>query len=291
MGFHSSYGNKIAARVLEHALRQNRVANAYLFRGPSGAPKEAMALEFACGLLCDQAGPGARDVPCDSCRSCRQVRSNSHPDLFCVEKEGGSIKLRQSHEILKEATSRPYYSGRKVFIIKDAEELTLEASNALLKIIEEPPSYVTFILTASHLGGIPETIQSRCQVVPFRRILSRDQGDISRGRELVAEVLAGSPAELGFVYSKRPGEERFTLLEDIEMELKNKLRKAVFCDTEQDRNRLRTLESLHRALTALMQARKRLVGNTNALLTLTVLFAELRRSLVPVWRKGEDQCL
>ena len=206
--------------------------NAYLFKGPKGSPKDVIARRFASVLLCDS--PSKEGRSCGICRSCRLVGSGNHPDLYLVEKEGASIKIRKSHEILREALLRPYQSSRKVFLILDAEDMTIEASNALLKI--SPPAYVTFLLTTSNPGAIPDTILSRCQVVPVRamspcalrqllvdrgvgpeqagevaelsggnleramRMLGED-GKASRGAELLKEILASSPVEAAQKYS------------------------------------------------------------------------------------------
>ncbi len=281
----SFLGNPVASRILGRALERNKVANAYLFSGPAFSPKDEAALEFATGLLCEA---GHDKAPCHECRSCKSVESGSHPDLFIVEKDGNSIKIKQSHEILKNAVTRPFYPGRKVFVIKGAEDLTQEASNALLKVVEEPPSYVTFVLTVSHLAGIPETIRSRCQLVPFRAAGSQKRGDTSRGRQVLEEILAGCPAELGYLYSRKPGEERMVLLWDLQAALGDSLREATFDDP--GAGYLDALGGLNEALGALVRARRRLLGNTNALLALTVLFQEIQRSVVPVFRKGENQC-
>lgn len=192
------HGNQVAPKIIELTLRSQRVAHAYLFKGPPTSPKEAYAVALAKGLLCDgeyscAETDGAR--PCDSCWSCREIEKGAHPDLFLVEKDGNSIKIRKTHEILKEALAKPYHSARKVFIIKDAEDMTAEAANALLKILEEPPSYVSFILTAANISAIPETIVSRCQVVPFRRLSPRALGQILMERHNIPQEEAFSVAE------------------------------------------------------------------------------------------------
>jgi len=249
------FGQEVATKILEAALRSERVAHAYLFKGPKGSGKRYMAKEFARGILCDGfQWTGDSDIPCGKCWSCREIEMDSHPDLYHVEKDGSSIKIKTSHELLREALTRPYHSRRKVFIIHDAENLTPEAANALLKLLEEPPAYVTFILTVSNVSAIPDTVVSRCQVVPFRP-LSRDAivdilekehgvereraediaqcagGNIERaillsevesgyldGKVLLDELRTNSPIEMAQKYSKLDHKVKSTLLSALELE-------------------------------------------------------------------------
>lgn len=219
--------------------------------------------------------------------------------------------------MLKEAISRPYHSARKVFLIKDAEDLTAEASNALLKLLEEPPPYVTFVLTAMNLPAIPETIISRCQIVPFRKMPSdivesvlvargtpaeaaahaaaHSGGDLTRAEKILAaksdvesakdllhEVRTGSPVELAQRCSKMEPSRRVDLLLELEIELTEKLRDQV-SGLDDGATPPRQAESeirrLYRALGSLEKAKERLLANTNAFLTLSVLFMDLARAL------------
>ncbi|MEX0974575.1 MAG: AAA family ATPase [Bacillota bacterium] len=272
-------GNKIPAGVLCSSLKSGRISNAYLFKGPKGAPKEALALEFARGLLCEGDEPHLRGEACGKCWSCRAASNHAHPDLIEVEKEGSTIKIRKSHEMLKEAMARPYRSARKVFIIKDAEDMTVEASNALLKVLEEPPSYVTFILTAMNVRAIPETIISRCQTVPFRKLPG--DGDGGTGEQPLAEILQGSPVELAQKYAKAESSRRVDVLIDLEIELVKRLRSRSALQGEGDaagRQAEREPGRLYRAVRSLQKAKERLYGNTNPFLTLSVLFMDLART-------------
>lgn len=296
-------GNHIPAGVVQSALKSGRVANAYLFKGPEGSPKEDLALIFAKGLLCDSDDPRFTGRQCGSCWSCRAVSNHGHPDLFEMEREGTAIKIRASHETLKEAMARPYRSARKVFIVKNAEDMTVEAANALLKVLEEPPPYVTFILTTTNPGSIPDTIVSRCQVVPFRKlpsealveILVRGHGvtaetaaDLARhadgnlqlalrilsripegvGEELLAEIGKSSPIDLAQRYARAEPLRRVDVLTDVEIELVRRLRG----ETAE-----RELRRLHRSLRSLRKAKERLKSSVNPFLTFSVLFMDLSR--------------
>lgn len=311
-------GNETPARLLVSILRSRRIANAYLFRGPSGSPKEEFALRFATGLLCDSESVAESGAPCGRCWSCRAVASRAHPDLYEVEKDGNTIKIKKSHEILQEAVSSPYHSARKVFIINDAEHLTLEASNALLKILEEPPSHVVFILTAHNLAALPETVVSRCQVVPFRktppsaiahalvsahgvdpedaktiatfadgdldralRILERHWGHSAEGKDTLRRVVSESPVRLALAYSRLERQERLEVLTDLEIELVKDLRERIFSlDSEGVvANSDALLRRTYVALKSLLRARSRLEANTNAFLAFVVLFMDTAHAL------------
>ncbi len=321
--FTADYGNRVAFRTIELTLKSRRVAHAYLFRGPPGSPKTELALEFAKGLLCDAAPKEALgSLGCGSCWSCREVTKGTHPDLFTVERDGSTIKIKRSHEILKEALSGPYRSKRKVFLIKDAENLTVEASNALLKILEEPPSYVTFLLTATSIAGIPETIVSRCLVIPFRkltpdalrRILIRDHGvsqeDVSSvldfsdgsvekalnlienlragksaGEDLLLRLSQDSTCELALKCARLKPPDRLKIVLDLEMLFQKMLYQEVK-KANSCGGSLFDLKNWYVVLESLMRTRERLNANTNAFLSFFVLFSELRKS-----EKGWRPCL
>ena len=312
-------GNEVPAKAIRSILRSGRIANAYLFRGPGGSPKEEFALRFAAGLLCDSRDVAETGEPCGRCWSCRAVVGRSHPDLYEVEKEGSTIKIRKSHEILQDAISSPYHSTRKVFIVRDAEHLTLEASNALLKILEEPPQHVVFILTGENLVALPETVVSRCQVVPFRktpssviadilvrshgvdaqdartiasfadgdldralRILKRHWGVSSDGKVTLRRVLGESPVRLALEYAKLDRQERLEVLSDLEIELVLDLRDRIFgldSDGESASKADGRLRRTYVALRSLLQARGRLEANTNAFLAFAVLFMDISHVL------------
>ena len=281
-------------------MKSGRISNAYLLKGPEGAPKEALAHHFAKALLCDSPDSSLTGEPCDSCWSCRFVSNHGHPDLIEVAKEGSTIKIKASHEMLKEAMARPYHSTRKVFIVKDAEDMTIEASNALLKLLEEPPAYVTFLLTATNVRGIPDTIVSRCQTVPFKKlpadaliemlvshhgVLPADaagvaayaDGDLERalrilsssdegaGKGLLSEIAQGSAIDLAQKYAKAEPSRRVDVLTDLEIELVKRLRTKVS-------------SRLYRSLESLQKAKARQKSNVNAFLTFSVLFMDLFRA-------------
>lgn len=154
-------GQGVAKRILQSQLHTDQLSHAYLFTGPTGAEKELAALLLAQAVNC------AGDVrPCDSCTSCRQIELGVHSDVRRIKPDGSSIKLNQIRSLLAEAVLTPNIGPYRVFIIEGAELLTREAANALLLILEEPPHFDLFILTAS--APVLPTIESRCQLLRFQ---------------------------------------------------------------------------------------------------------------------------
>src|SRR5438067_4627460 len=142
-----------AMRLLR-AARDDALAHAYLFHGPAGVGKRAMARAFAAELL--------GDAP--------RVDRGSHPDLYVLEPLGDQIRIDAIRELRHDLHMRPFEADRRVYLIFGAHAMNEEAADALLKDLEEPPSYSVIVLVADELGSLPETIRSRCQPIPFRRL-------------------------------------------------------------------------------------------------------------------------
>lgn len=168
----------LASRILKGILKTRRIANAYLFAGPSGAGKKFAAVQFAKALICEKGG-------CETCSSCSKIQESSHPDvhLIATEQNKDSISIEQIRNMQKDVCLRPFLAELKVYIIEDAERMSEEATNSLLKILEEPPSDTVFILTTSSPQNIFPTIISRCQTVRFTRGLEIEKKNL----EIVAE--------------------------------------------------------------------------------------------------------
>jgi DNA polymerase-3 subunit delta' len=145
-----------AKRLLQAALAEGP-AHAYLFHGPAGIGKRRLALAFAGELLHD-AG---------------RTERRAHPDLYVLEPLGDQIRIDAVREMRRDLHMRPFEADRRVYLVFAAQLLNDEAADALLKDLEEPPPYAVIVLVADDLGSLAETIRSRCQLVPFRRLSER----------------------------------------------------------------------------------------------------------------------
>ena len=159
-------GQKRLGQRLLHLAAQRPGGRVFLFWGPSGASKKAAALALASACLCRR---GEQGEPCLSCPSCVKLAAGSHPDLIVLRPEENKKKIGidQAREVIKRLTYPPLEGDRRAFIIPDAELLSLEAANALLKTLEEPPPDTLTVLTTSQREGLPATILSRCQSFLF----------------------------------------------------------------------------------------------------------------------------
>jgi DNA polymerase III subunit delta' len=142
-----------AKRLLAAALADGP-AHAYLFHGPAGVGKRVAARAFAGELLGDA----------------RRVDAGTHPDLRVIEALGEMIRIDEIRALHHDLHMRPFEADRRIYLLLDAHRMNDEAAASLLKDLEEPPAYATLVLVADELGPLPETIRSRCQLVPFRRL-------------------------------------------------------------------------------------------------------------------------
>lgn len=163
MSFSNIVGHRRVIEALKKALGTGRLAHAYLFVGPPGVGKTATALEFAKALQCSSPA----DDACDQCRACRKVMEGAHPDVIWVEPQGRQILVEQVRELQRRLMYKPLEGSRRVAILKDAQELNLQAANALLKILEEPPGDTVMVLVADSESSLLPTVVSRCQKLRF----------------------------------------------------------------------------------------------------------------------------
>ena len=149
-----------ATRVIKRLILQNRLPHAILLIGKAGIGKRVFARAMAKSLLCYNRLDGTE--ACGECSSCRKVDALSHPDLVIVSTEGNTIKIDQIRATIEKTSYRTAKDRFRVIIIEEAEKLSDEASNALLKILEEPPEGNIFVLTSSQHYQLLPTIRSRC---------------------------------------------------------------------------------------------------------------------------------
>ncbi len=162
----SIVGHEWATGFLRRAVGSGSLSHAYLFAGPPGVGKTTLARALAAALLCQ----GEGDRPCGTCRACHLVASGNHSDLHIIESErtGASLKIEQVRDLQRRLSLTPVEGHWRVAILRRFEEATTSAANALLKTLEEPPSYVVLVVLASDADRLLPTIVSRCQQIPLR---------------------------------------------------------------------------------------------------------------------------
>ena len=163
-----SFPEQAEAKVLLRAALDEGAAHAYLLHGPPGVGKQRAAIVFAGELLGDP----------------ERAARRSHPDLYVLEPLGDQIRIDDIRALRRDLHMRPFEASRRVYVVLGADTMNEDAADALLKDLEEPPSYVVILLVAADLGPLPETIRSRCQLVPFRRLSEK---------AVLAEVEARAP--------------------------------------------------------------------------------------------------
>lgn len=173
--FENILGNNSIKNLLSNSIKTDKVSHSYMFVGISGIGKKMMAKDFAKGILCLN-----EEKYCNNCKSCIEFDSNNNPDLIYIEPDGNNIKIEQIRELQKRIPEKPIISNRKVCIINDADTMTKEAQNCLLKTLEEPPEFVTIILIGSNENAFLTTIKSRCMIIHFEKIADEEISNFLR---------------------------------------------------------------------------------------------------------------
>jgi len=213
MRFDDFIGNRRIVERLRAKLRENRFPHGLIFSGPDGVGKYTLAIMVAKALNCRMAQPGEF---CDACPSCRKIESGTHPDVMTVsiEEDATQIKIAQVRRILGILDLQPLEGRNKVFIFDPADAINPDASNALLKGLEEPPENSFFILITVNVHELLLTVRSRCQVYNFTPLTLNEirqhgvtdelmvrwsQGSIGRVRALdMARLKSGREVVLDF---------------------------------------------------------------------------------------------
>jgi DNA polymerase III subunit delta' len=201
-GFADIIGHEMQIEALRQAMRQKKVAHAFLFAGPEGVGKHLVARAFAAALACRTMD----DDACGACTSCHKLQERNHPDVIEVQKGPPTVKgkdpadekeyrVARIRELAKASYMAPYDSAYKVFILDNAEAINPAAANAFLKTLEEPRPYCVFILVTAMPHALLPTIVSRCRTVRFGLLPDAVVADWSRVNLGVeddqAELIAG----------------------------------------------------------------------------------------------------
>lgn len=176
-GFDLIRGQRQAIRLLTTLLQKGHIPHALVFTGIDGIGKQMAAQAFAMACNCadpqpfptsqEGASPAARTNACGQCRTCRRIHSDNHPDILHICPSGDMIRIAVIRDLIQRLMMKPYEQGKRVVIIAGSHAMNPEASNALLKILEEPPANTLLVLTARQTTDLLPTIISRCQQIRF----------------------------------------------------------------------------------------------------------------------------
>ena len=190
------HGQQLPVQTLERSLAEGRLHHAYLFVGPAHLGKATLAVQLAQALNCDADTP-----PCGACPSCTRIAGGNHADVRFVSlgDNAASIGIDAVRDIINSAHLRPYEGRTRVFVVTEADLLTRDAANALLKVLEEPPDDVVLILVGHSADNLLPTVRSRCQTFYFRplpvgevaRILQEERGVGAEQADVLARLSRG----------------------------------------------------------------------------------------------------
>lgn len=221
--FENIIGNEPIKDTLEQAIKNNKVSHSYLYLGTSGIGKKMMAIEFAKSVLCLD-----EKKHCNRCKSCVEFDSNNNPDFLLIEPDGTSIKIEQIRELQKKIQEKPIISNNKIYIINDADLMTKEAQNCLLKTLEEPPKFATIILIGSNESAFLTTIKSRCMILHFKPIKDIDikkyLEENYEMKDITQSMLDSFQGSIGKVVILKDKKEQYLKLEEL---IKNLPRKNI----------------------------------------------------------------
>ena len=165
------HGHEAVVRALESALRAGRMHHAYLISGPAHVGKTTLAFQLAQAVNC--LTPGAE--PCGGCAACARIANGHHADVIVLQVDTEAaegprtmIGIDAVRDLISSAQLKPYEGRTRVYVVQSADQLTTDAANALLKVLEEPPPDVLILLLTSNVDGVLPTVQSRCQTIDLR---------------------------------------------------------------------------------------------------------------------------
>jgi len=211
-----------AVRALKSCIRRASVAHAYLFTGPGSTGKASAALAFASALNCADSAPDGD--ACGTCFSCIRIEAGTDADVQVISPAGDQTKIGQMHEMIRSLSFAPLSGRYRAFIIERADTLNPSSENAILKILEEPPSYAVLILISNNPNSLLPTIRSRCLTIRFRRASTSEVEEALRKRfdlpeEEIGLIAASSQGAVGraFRMASAPefAEERLAVLDAV----------------------------------------------------------------------------
>ena len=198
MNFNEILGNNKIKQDLQEIIDNNTISHSYMFVGIDGIGKKLIAKEFARKILC----LNKQNQNCATCDSCIKFNSGNNPDFLEIFPDGNSIKIAQMREMQEKVYQKPIVSDRKIFIIDQAEKMTEEAQNSLLKTLEEPPEYMVIILITSNENKLLNTVKSRCTRINFTGISKQEISKYAESHQInivsqnLLEMCGGSIGKL-----------------------------------------------------------------------------------------------
>ncbi|MCX7774423.1 MAG: AAA family ATPase, partial [Clostridia bacterium] len=178
-------GQKAIVDGFKDKLNQKNLGHAYALSGPAGMGKRTLARYLAKLLLCTEAA----SAPCGSCRSCRSFEADSNPHFLSISAETQKILIKQIRGLIEDISIKPSH-GRKVYLIEDADRMTPDAQNCLLKTLEDPPPYAVILMTTAFYESLLVTVRSRIvqiKMMPYNNdemaAIAHHNGQILKGRE------------------------------------------------------------------------------------------------------------
>ena len=163
--FENVIGNDNVKNYLTTSIDNKKISHSYMFVGTDGIGKKIIACDFAKNLLCLE----NKDEKCN-CKSCLEFETSNHPDFEIIKEDGNIIGIKQIRDMQRKIQEKPIISNRKIYIIDNADKMTVEAQNCLLKTLEEPPEFAIMILIGSNESAFLDTIKSRCLIIHFEQL-------------------------------------------------------------------------------------------------------------------------
>lgn len=206
--FDAIVGQETAIAALQNILRSGQISQSYILSGEKGSGKQDLAMAFAAALQCtNPSRESGRIQACGRCRSCRQILAGSHPDLITVTNEwagvqtkSGTIGVKTARFVQTDVGVRPGQGEYKIYVIPNAQNLNQQAQNALLKTLEEPPSYAVFLLLSENTSAFLPTVRSRSVQIPLKAVseeallaMLKAQGITGENASLSARLSHGNP--------------------------------------------------------------------------------------------------
>lgn len=218
--FENILGNEKNKNIIEKSIKMNKISHSYIFWGTEGIGKKMIAKEFAKKILCLN-----QQENCN-CKSCIEFDSDNNPDFQLINPDEGKVKIEQIREMQRKVAEKPIISKQKVYIIDNADTMTTEAQNCLLKTLEEPPEYITIMLICSNEDKLLSTIKSRCTRIYFEPINNEEIKQYIKqnytNQEISDNIINLAQGSIGKIIKLNENKQIYEKIEKILISLQNK---------------------------------------------------------------------